>query len=218
MSENDVIKVENVSKTLKGKTVLRDVSLTLERGKIYAFCGRNASGKTMLLSTIAGLIVPTRGSVTVFGQRVSEKRIYPENMGLIIGSIGLWPHITGMENLALIAEIKKTADIDDMREAMSRVGLDPDDKRKYKAYSMGMKQKLILAQAIMEKPDLLILDEPTNGLDEDAVVLFREIVAQEKKRGVTILIATHQLDDISGLHDCMYTMRDGLCEKGRRAV
>ena len=211
MDEKNFIRLENVNKTLKGREVLKDISLTLERGGVYAFFGRNASGKTMLFRAIAGLILPDSGTVTVFGQRISEQRIFPNNMGLIIESIGLWPQMTGFENLALIAGIKNVAGEEEIRRALTRVGLDPEDKRKYRAYSMGMKQKLALAQAIMEEPELLILDEPTNGLDEEAVELFREIVVQEKKRGATCLIATHQLDDIKDLYDEIYHVKDGRC-------
>lgn len=211
MDDKNYIKLERVCKTLKGREVLKDIDLNLERGGVYAFFGRNASGKTMLFRAIAGLILPDSGTVTVFGQHISEQRIFPENMGLIIETIGLWPQMTGFENLALIAGIKNIAGREDMRDALQRVGLDPDDKRKYRAYSMGMKQKLALAQAIMEKPELLILDEPTNGLDEEAVKLFRDIVVQEKKRGATCLIATHQLDDIEGLYDGIYHVKDGRC-------
>lgn len=209
----DVITVSAANKTLKGREVLRDINLTLARGQVHAFIGRNASGKTMLLRLIAGLILPTSGTVTVFGQPVSEQALFPESMGLMIEKIGLWSNLTGVENLETIAAIKRIAGLKEIRTALIRVGLDPDEKKKYRAYSLGMKQKLVLAQAIMESPDLLILDEPTNGLDESSVACFQTIIREEKARGATCLIATHQLDDIKGLYDHLYKLNDGSCEE-----
>jgi ABC-2 type transport system ATP-binding protein len=214
----DKICLEHVGKTLKGRRVLDDINLTLERGKTYVFFGRNASGKTMLLRAVSGLLCPDAGRVVVFGQRVSEDRIFPGNMGIIIETIGLWKHMTGFENLALIAGIRNVATPEDIRIALARVGLDPDDKRKYRAFSMGMRQKLALAQAIMEKPELLILDEPTNGLDEESVTLFRALLTEERRRGVTCLLATHQMDDVQGLYDGVYHMRDGVCRPEKEAA
>lgn len=207
----DGIILEHVNKKLKGKPVLTDINLRLERGSIYAFIGRNASGKTMLFRAIAGLILPDSGRVEVFGQKISEQRIFPASMGLIIETVGLWKNLTGFENLALLAGIQRVASTEDIRNALRRVGLDPDDTRKYRAFSMGMKQKLALAQAVMEKPELLILDEPTNGMDEEAVSLFQALIAEEKARGATCLIATHQREDIQGLCDRTYAMREGRC-------
>jgi ABC-2 type transport system ATP-binding protein len=207
----DHIRLEHVSKTLKGRRVLNDIDFTLERGRTYVFFGRNASGKTMLLRAVAGLLCPDAGRVVVFGQRVSEDRIFPANMGIIIETIGLWKHLTGFDNLALIAGIRNVATPEDIRTALVRVGLDPEDKRKYRAFSMGMRQKLALAQAIMEKPELLILDEPTNGLDEESVERFRALLTEERRRGVTCLLATHQMDDVRGLYDGVYRLKDGAC-------
>jgi len=214
MDLTNYICLKNVNKVLKGKQILNNVDLQLERGKTYVFAGRNASGKTMLFRAVSGLLTVDSGSVTVFGEPISEKCIFPSNMGLIIETIEMWPHLTGLENLELIASIRNIVSKNEMREALTSVGLDPDDKRKYKAYSMGMKQKLALAQAIMEKPELLVLDEPTNGLDEESVALFREIIKKEKQRGVTCLIATHQLDDVDGLYESLYHMKNGECIKG----
>ena len=201
----------NVSKHLRGKTILSDINLNLESGKIYGFYGRNASGKTMLFRTIAGLLIPDQGSVVVFGQKITADKSFPDSMGLIIENVGLWKNLTGMENLRLLAGITRKANENELRDAVSRVGLDPDDPRKYGAYSMGMKQKLIIAQAIMEKPTILILDEPTNGLDEDGVIRFRNLILEEKERGATCLIATHQKDDIKQLCDQVFHMKDGRC-------
>lgn len=207
----DSIVLRDVSKTLKGRKVLADINLTLERGKIYAFIGRNASGKTMLFRMISGLILPDEGSVEVFGQPISKQQIFPRDLGLMIETIGLWNHLTGLENLMMLAGIRKKIDREGARFAMTRVGLDPDDVRKYKAFSLGMKQKLVFAQAIMEQPELLVLDEPTNSMDDNAVKIFRQVIKEENERGATILIATHQTEDIDGLADIYYQMKDGRC-------
>lgn len=212
------ITLTNVSKILKKKDVLIDINLNLNRGKVYGFIGRNGSGKSMLLRVIAGLIVPTNGSVEVFGEKISEKNIFPKDMGLIIEDIGLWGELTGFQNLKLLADINKKIDDIEIRNALSRVGLNPDDKRKYKAYSLGMKKKLIIAQAIMEHPKLLILDEPTNGLDKESVLLFKQIIADEKKSGTTCLIATHLFSDIEEFCDALYELDNGYCNILRKEV
>ena len=205
--------LENVNKTLKKRQVLKDINLCLEKGKIYGFFGRNASGKSMLFRAVSGLITIDSGTVRVFGKEISKDRSFPDSMGIIIENIGLWKNLTGIENLELIAEIKKTATREDMEKALIRVGLDPEDKRKYRAYSLGMKQKMAIAQAIMEKPELLILDEPTNGLDDEAVKNFQDIIREEKEKGTTCLIATHQKEDIMGLCDEVFEIKDGMCSK-----
>lgn len=203
--------VKDVNKSIKGKKILNNINLELEGGLVHGFFGRNASGKTMLFRAIAGLITVDEGMIDVFGKRITDDNSFPDNMGIMIENIGLWKQLTGMETLRLIADIRNVIGTDEIRNALERVGLDPDDKRKYKAYSMGMRQKLVLAQAIMEKPDLLILDEPTNGFDEQAVELFQKIIAEEKARGATCLIATHQKDDIKELCDKVYNIKEGCC-------
>lgn len=211
MNEKNYILLKDVNKKLAGRLVLRDINLELACGQIYAFTGRNGSGKTMLLRMISGLIFPDTGSVTVFGQDISGKQVFPDSLGLMIENIGLWDHLTGLENLMLLARIKNIIDENGARRALERVGLDPDDTRKYKAFSLGMKQKLAFAQAFMEQPQLLILDEPTNSMDEEAVDIFRAIIREEKMRGATILISTHQKEDVQGLVDVYYHMKDGSC-------
>lgn len=203
--------VKDIVKTLKGKTVLNHVNLELEKGLVHGFFGRNGSGKTMLLRAVSGLIAPDEGYVEVFGKNLTKERAFPESMGIVIENIGLWKHLTARENLRLIADIRGVIDDKEIDEALEAVGLEPDDKRKYKAFSMGMRQKLALAQAIMEKPELLILDEPTNGLDDDAVESFRAVLQQQKQRGATCLIATHQKEDVKDLCDKVYHVRDGRC-------
>lgn len=212
MSSN-TIEINNYTKILKGKTVLSHINLTLEQGKTYGLFGHNGSGKTMLLRAVAGLIVPTEGTVTVFGETLGESVSFPSSMGLIIENIGFWPYYTGFDNLKIMASIRKKITDEEIRQAIRRVGLDPDDKRTYKKYSLGMKQRLGIAQVIMEKPDLILLDEPTNGLDEEGVEQFRRIIREEQERGATIILASHIKEELSLLCHKRYQMEDGLLKE-----
>ena len=193
------VELRNVSKTIKGNKVLDAVNLQLEEGKVYGFFGRNASGKTMLFRAVAGLVIPDEGFVRVLGKNLTENRSFPDDMGLVIENISLWGHLTGYENLELLASVRRVATREDIRDALERVGLQPDDNRRVKAYSLGMRQKLSLAQAIMERPRILVLDEPTNSLDDEAVERFQKIICEEKERGTTCLLASHQVEDIRSL-------------------
>jgi ABC-2 type transport system ATP-binding protein len=155
----------------------------------------------MLIRLIAGLILPTAGEVHVFGKQLGKDTDFPESMGVIIENIGFWPQYTGMECLRLLASIKKKIGNEQIQHSMLRVGLDPEDKRKYYQYSLGMKQKLAITQAIMEKPDLIMLDEPTNSLDGESVQAVRRILAEERERGSLIIVASHNQQDIEILAD-----------------
>ena len=203
------VELINLSKTIKGKEILNNVNLTLEKGKVYGFFGRNGSGKTMLFRAICGLIKPTSGEIRVNGKRLHKEISFPESVGVIIESPGFWNYYTGFENLKVLAGIKNKIADNEIKEAIEKVGLDPEDKRTFKKYSLGMKQRLAIAQAIMEKPDLIILDEPTNALDEEGINLVRNILLEEKSRGATILIASHNKEDIEILSDYKYKMADG---------
>lgn len=205
----DKIILKKYCKTIRGNLILDNIDLELDAGGVYGFFGRNASGKTMLLRAVCGLIGPTSGSAEVFGKNISETKTFPDSIGIQFDDVDLIGNLTGMENLELLASIKGKAKREDISNAMRRVGLEPEDKRRYRAYSAGMKRKLLLAQAIMEEPDLLIFDEPTNGLDEDSVKRFREVVRSEKDRGATCLIATHLVEDIAGLCDRAYKISAG---------
>lgn len=199
---NDIIiKVDHISKTLKGKKVLDNVTADFERGKIYGIVGANASGKTMLFRALAGLIFLDNGSVT-FNPPQSSIGVIVENPGFLLS-------YTGYDNLKFLASIKKKISAAQISAAMQSVGLNPKDTRKVKAYSLGMKQKLAIAQAIMETPNILILDEPTRGLDQQSVDSIRELLLNINKTGTTILISSHNADDISVLCNEVYTMNDG---------
>ena len=209
----NTVKLTNVTKHLKKRTILSDINLTLEKGKIYGLYGRNGSGKTMLIRVIAGLILPSSGKVEVFGQQIGEDMSFPQSMGLTIENVGFWPRYTAMECLELLASIKHEISSDQIRQTLKRVGLDPDDNRKYYQFSLGMKQKLAIAQALMEKPDLILLDEPTNSLDEEAVSDVRNILIEERERGALIVIASHNKDDINQLADKVIMISDGQISK-----
>lgn len=206
----DGIQLLHYTKILKGRTVLSDVCLELEKGGIYGFYGHNGSGKTMLLRAVAGLIVPTEGSISVFGKQLNEKYAFPENMGLIIENVGFWPDFTGMKNLQLLASVRKKIGDEEIRKTIRRVGLDPEDRRVYKKYSLGMKQRLGLAQAVMEEPELLLLDEPTNGLDDSGIEQFNTIIREEHSRGATILLAIHDKEELKLLCGRTFRISDGV--------
>ncbi len=209
-----MVEIEHYTKKLKGKTILSEINLTLEAGSVNGFYGRNGSGKSMLFRAISGLIHPTEGTVKVFGKKIGEDVSFPESMGLVIESVGFWPYYTGFENLKILASIKNTISDTEIRRTIERVGLDPDDKRTYAKYSLGMKQRLGIAQAVMEKPNLILLDEPTNALDEDGIKQVRTIIQEETKRGACVLIASHSKEDLNLLCSRFFEMDDGhLTEK-----
>jgi len=203
------LEVTNLSKNIGQNEILKNINLNLEKGTIYGFFGRNGSGKTMLFRALCGLIKPTSGTITINNKVLHRDISFPESIGVIIESPGFWDHYTGFENLKVLSSIKNIIGDEDIRKSIKRVGLDPDDRRIYKKYSLGMKQRLAIAQAIMERPDIIILDEPTNSLDENGVQLVREILLEEKKRGALILIASHNKDDIDILSDVKYKVDDG---------
>ncbi|SDL35464.1 ABC-2 type transport system ATP-binding protein [Kandleria vitulina] len=204
-----IIKLDNIEKSIKGNQVLNQVSFEFESGKIYGIYGRNGSGKTMLMRTILGLIHSDHGSVTIDGKIIGKDIDFPESVGAMIENPGLFPYATGYENLKMLADIKGKIDENDIREAIQKVGLDDQEKRVVAKYSMGMKQRLAIAQAIMEKPDLLVLDEPTNALDQEGVDVFRKIIQSEAKRGTLIIISSHNKEDIDILSDIKIRMESG---------
>ena len=205
----DKIIIKNASRDIKGVSVLDNINLELDRGGIYGFIGSNGSGKTMLFRAICGLIKLTEGEIEVLSKKIRKDISFPESLGVIIESIGFWDEYTGFENLYLLSRIKKIIGKKEIMETLTRVVLNPKDKRTYKKYSLGMKQRLGIAEAIMEKPELLVLDEPTNALDDEGVETVRNILFEEKERGATILIASHNKEDISILCDRIFKMSEG---------
>ncbi|MCI7759065.1 MAG: ATP-binding cassette domain-containing protein [[Eubacterium] saphenum] len=210
-----MIEVRNVSLILQKNEILKDISVHFERGKIHGLIGRNGSGKTMLMKCICGFVKPTSGEITVDGMRIGKDCDFPKNAGIIIETPGFIPYYSGYKNLKLLADLRGKISREDIRKTMEKVGLNPDLKRHVRKYSLGMRQRLGLAQAIMENPDLLILDEPMNGLDKDGVADMREYLLALKEQGKTILIASHSAEDIDILCDTVCEMDKGKLEKVR---
>ncbi|MGU8535626.1 ATP-binding cassette domain-containing protein [Clostridium perfringens] len=210
--ENYIIDFENYKKEIKGITILDYISIKIKQGYIYGFVGRNGSGKSMLFKAICGLIKPTSGFVRVNGKVIGKDADFPDDIGILIESPGFLEHISGFDNLKYLASIQNKINDKEIKEAMSIVGLDQNDKRAVKKYSLGMKQRLGIAQAIMENPSLVILDEPMNGLDKQGVEDIRNLILNLKKNGVTILLASHNPDDIKLLCDKVYEIDKGRIE------
>ncbi len=203
------IDIKDYTKTIRKKTILENINLSFESGRIYGLHGRNGSGKTMLLRAICGLILPTEGSVSIDGKIIGKDIEFPNSVGIIIESMSMLPEYSGYDNLKMLAKIKKIATDNDIRTAMNAVGLDPENKKRVGTYSLGMKQKLNIAQAIMEKPELYLLDEPTNALDEGTVNDIRDLILQLKKDGALIIIASHNKEDLSVLCDEVIKINEG---------
>lgn len=205
-----IISVENVSLTIGPAHILRDVSIQFEEGLIHGIVGRNGSGKTMLMKCICGFIRPTTGRISVDGRQVGRDVDFPPDLGLLIETPGFVPYYSGLKNLALLAAINRRVSKEQLNACMEQLGLgDAKDKRVSK-YSMGMRQRLGIAQAIMEDPKLLILDEPLNGLDEQGVQDIRALLLDLKRQGKTVLLSSHNGEDIDLLCDSVCRMAGGV--------
>lgn len=204
-----MIEFKNFTKIYKNKIILNDITLKLEKGKIHGFIGRNASGKTMLFKAICGFITPTKGCVLVNEKEIGKELDFPTECGVIIEVPGFINNISGYKNLKILASINNKIDSEKINASLSIVGLDPNDKQPVKNYSLGMKQKLAIAQAIMEDPTLLILDEPFNAIDKESVINLKKLLINLKNNGVTILITSHIADDIDSLCDNVYNVSNG---------
>ena len=215
MEENAAIVVQNVTKEFKKQVVLNDVSIDFDMGKIYGIIGRNGSGKTVLLKCILGLLSPSDGTVTVNGKVIGKDIDFPDNAGFIIETPGFLQNYSGLKNLKYLASIKKKINDRTIRKYIELVGLNPDDKKTVGKYSLGMRQRLGIAQALMENPDIIILDEPMNALDYAGVEEMRRVILKMKEQGKLIIIASHILEDIEVLCDEVYEMQDGTMEKVR---
>ncbi|MCM1167479.1 MAG: ATP-binding cassette domain-containing protein [Lachnospiraceae bacterium] len=210
-----MIEIRDLNLTLQKNQILRDVSIKFEREKIHGLIGRNGSGKTMLMKCICGFVKPTSGGIFVGGKQIGKDRDFPESTGIIIETPGFIPYYSGFKNLKLLADLRGKITKEDIRKTMEQVGLDPNLKRHVRKYSLGMLQRLGLAQAIMEDPDLLILDEPMNGLDKDGVHDMRQYLLDLRAQGKTILIASHSAEDIDVLCDTVCEMDKGKLEQIR---
>lgn len=203
------IKISHVSKTIKNNPVIKDISMELQSGAVYGFKGINGSGKTMLMRLISGLIRPSQGEISMNGKILGKDISFPNSIGVFLENPAFLDAYSGFNNLKLLASIKSVASDEDIRNTLLRVGLDPDSNKKYKKYSLGMKQRLGIAAAIMEKPEIVILDEPTNSLDEDGVDLVKHIVQNEKERGALVIVSCHDEEILKGMSDEVFLLEQG---------
>ena len=203
------IEIKHVTKKFKEDTVLYDINISMERGKVYGFAGNNGSGKTVLMKCICGFLPVTEGSIRVNGKVVGKEVDFPESLGVIIETPGFLTNLTGVRNLEILAGLRGIIARKDIENAIRKAGLDPALKKSVSKYSLGMRQRLGIAQAIMEDPECLILDEPFNGLDKHGVADIRSLLLDLKKQGKTIILASHNSEDIRILCDKVYEMDGG---------
>lgn len=196
-----MIVIDNVSKTLKGNKVLDNIDYVFEDGKIYGLFGRNGCGKTMFLRMVAGLIIPDEGTVTIDGKVLQKDISFPESTGIVIEHMEMLPEYSAYDNLKILAKINKIASDEDIIKVIQDVGLDPYSKKKVRKFSLGMKQRLNIAQAIFENQKIILLDEPTNAIDEDGIQLIYKKLKELRADGATIIMATHNKEDIEELCD-----------------
>lgn len=200
---------ENVTKTIRGKTVLQGVTLSMEAGRVTGLRGINGSGKTMLLRLLAGLIRPTEGRITIDGKTLGTDMEFPPSMGLLIENPAFLGQYTGAENLEMLASLHQNVTKEDVRALLEKVGLAADGDTKYRKYSLGMKQRLGIAGAILGEPELLLLDEPTNALDTKGVELLRSIIQEERQRGAAVVVACHDAAFLESVSDEIYCLENG---------
>lgn len=206
----NVIEVCGVNKYFGEEHVLKDVSHTFEKGKIHGIVGNNGSGKTVLMKCICGFLKPDSGVIYVNHKQVGKETDFPEDIGIIIETPGFLPHLSGTQNLKILASLQKKANALTIRTVLEQVGLDPDMKKPVGKYSLGMRQRLGFAQALMEDPSLLILDEPLNGLDKHGVVHIRDVIKGLRAEGKTVILASHNQVDIDELCDTVCEMDAGV--------
>ena len=202
-----MVEIKNYCKSIKSRPILNNVSYNFEYGKIYGLYGHNGSGKTMLLRAIAGLLVPDSGSVVIDGKVLHKDMSFPPSIGIVIENMNLLPQYNAFDNLKILGKIKKTATDEDIKTALERVGLKSD--LKVKKFSLGMKQRLNIAQAVFEKQKIIMLDEPTNALDNDGVQLIYKLLKEEKERGALVVITTHHKEDLEEVCDVVLKMTEG---------
>lgn len=206
------IEVQNVVKRFRDQVVLKNVSISFEKGQIHGIVGRNGSGKTVLFKCICGLMHPEEGVILVNGKRVGRDVDMPEDIGAIIEAPGFLPNYSGYKNLCFLANIRRKIGKEEILNVLKTVGLDPESRKHVGKYSLGMRQRLGIAQAIMEDPEILILDEPMNGLDNAGVQDIRALLLELKAQGKTILLASHNHEDIAALCDTVHEMDGGVLE------
>ena len=206
---NEIVKVENVVVKIKDALILDNINLSIEKGTICGLVGRNGSGKTMLMKSICGFLPTTEGKITVLGDVVGVKDKFAKNLGFIIETPGFMPNYSAYKNLEFLSSINSKIDKQKIKDIIALVGLNPDSKKKVGKFSLGMNQRLGIAQALLEDPELLILDEPFNGLDNDGVLQIRNLLLALKEQGKTIIMASHTKEDIDILCDKVCYMDKG---------
>lgn len=208
-----IIEIRNVQKKFKGMVIFDNLNITFEKGKIYGIIGHNGSGKSVLFKMICGFLYPNSGSIIVNGKQIGKEIVFPDNFGIIIDRPGYIGNKSGFDNLKSLALIQNKITDKDIEKAMKIVGLQIENKQKVKNYSLGMKQKLAIAQAIMENQSILILDEPFNALDYDSVINIRNLLKTYREEGKTILLTSHNKEDIDELCDEILRIRNNKLEK-----
>ena len=203
------IEVKDLCKTIKGVEILSHVNLAMDAGKIYGLRGKNGSGKTMFMRCICGLILPSSGEIRVDGKCIGKDIDFPPSIGVLIENPAFLNAYTGLENLKLLASIKGQITETEIRKTLIAVGLDPDDRRKYRKYSLGMKQRLGIACALMESPDIILLDEPINALDQKGVEMVKELLLELRNQGKLIIVACHDNQELEFLSDVIYHVDNG---------
>lgn len=204
-----VIEVKDYSKKIGKTDVLREINLEMKSGRIYGLKGKNGSGKTMLMRAISGLIKPTSGAVIVDGNIIGEDTCFPQSIGVLLENPGFLAEYTGYKNLKLLVDIKGVIDDEQIIQVLEKIGLGEAADKKYRKYSLGMKQKLGIAAAIMEKPEIVLLDEPTNALDENGVEQFRQILLDLKEEGKLIVWSSHDAEELKKFSDEIFVMSSG---------
>lgn len=203
------LEIKNLSKSISGKSILEHIDLAMDRGRIYGLRGKNGSGKTMLMRSICGLILPTEGTIRINGEILHKDISFPRSIGALIENPGFIAEYSGFKNLSTLASIKKVVTTEEIRSLMQEMELDPDDKKKFKKYSLGMKQKIGIIAAIMEQPELIVLDEPINALDEKSVNIVKELLLEQRKRGALIIISCHDKEELEFLADEVFCLENG---------
>lgn len=203
------IEVHNYEKTVSSNTLLKNVNMTLSGGSIYGFQGKNGSGKTMLMRAISGLILPTSGYVEIDGKRIGRDIDFPQDIGVLIENPGFIGSYSGFKNLKLLASLKNKVSDERISELMKQFSLDPNDDKKFRKYSLGMKQKLGIIAAVMEDPELIILDEPFNALDEKSCEILNEMLNKLKADNKIIIIACHDKEELFSIADTIYVIENG---------
>lgn len=203
------ININNLSKAIRGVTVLDNITLEFDGGKIYGLSGKNGSGKTMLMRAICGLIKPGKGEVLIDNKILGKDFSFPKSIGVLIENPAFIEKYTGFKNLKILASIQNKIDDNQIKAVLSSVGLDPNDKRTYKKYSLGMKQRLGIACAVMENPDIILLDEPINALDESGVKLIKKLLLNIKNKDRIIIVSCHDKDELEFLSDEIFVLSEG---------